>query len=100
MKNYIRGLGTCHLTAEIRTTAGVLVDPTSVACTVYDPLKATVVSAQAATGTGGIYYYNYTPASDAALGKYSFIFRATDGTVYSTNDPDDESSQFLLVALP
>ena len=69
----------CEL--EVRSSLGVLVDPSSLPkLDITDPLGVLAVTAQSMTKTvTGKYYYNYTPVATAALGWYGATFTVTDG---------------------
>lgn len=78
----------CSIT--VKTAAGVLTDPdTSMTITITDTNGTVKVNASAMTkDSTGTYHYDYTPASDATLGRYTIKYTATDGTRV-TNQLDD-----------
>lgn len=69
----------CEL--EVRSNAGVLVDPSSLpVLDVVDPDGTSVVTAQNMTKDAvGEYYHNYTPVAGAVLGWYTAKFTVADG---------------------
>jgi hypothetical protein len=70
----------CSIT--VATTAGVAANPaTSTTITITNPIGTAINTATAMTNDSvGAYHYDYQPASDAVLGKYTVLYTATDGT--------------------
>lgn len=74
---------------------GTLTDPTSVKISVIDPLGETLVTLATAThDSTGQYHYDYTFASDAITGDYTFTWSITVGAVVTTY------SQIIELDLP
>jgi hypothetical protein len=66
---------TIRLKASFYTFAGVLADPASVTCTVYDNSETPIIEPAVATkDSTGVYYFDYTTT---ALGSFSFEFSGT-----------------------
>jgi hypothetical protein len=75
---------------RVATGADVLTQPaTSMTITITNPVGTAVNTATAMTydavpvvvdGVTCNYHYDYQPASDAVLGKYTVLYTATDGT--------------------
>lgn len=63
----------------------VLTDPDTTKISVKDPLGSTIVTLASATkDSTGVYHYDYTFASDAITGDYTFIWSITVSGVVST----------------
>lgn len=87
MKKFITGETViCKCTCRL---SGSLYDPTtSVLIYIYNSSNTAVVDGSAATKEStGVYTYDY---QSTTLGKYRFLFKATDGTKISKKDSSFE----------
>jgi hypothetical protein len=65
---------TIRLKASFYTFAGVLADPSTVTCTIYDSGGVVVTTGSATKETTGVFYYDYTTTTK---GDFSFEFTGT-----------------------
>lgn len=65
---------------EVRTNAGVLMDPDTIVISVVDPEGAEKITDQAMTKDAtGEYHYDYLLAADALVGKWKTEVKAVKG---------------------
>ena len=83
----------CSVTITNSATGALTNPATSMTITITDPTTVKVVDAQAMINDStGKYHYDYTSASNAALGTYVVTYTATDGSRVSK-----QSDQFSIV---
>lgn len=79
MTNYLQG-ETSIINAEVTNSSGTYIDPTSITCTIDDPVGTQKVTGAMTKDEVGYYHYDYALASDALVGTWRAFVTAVVGT--------------------
>jgi uncharacterized protein YfaS (alpha-2-macroglobulin family) len=77
-----------------RDKDGALLDPDTITITIYNPTGASTTT-PTASGSGGVYTFDYTLASDAPVGTWVFTVAASKGSYVNKY-----AETFPVLALP